>query len=429
MKIKSLLIVLTMMSMNLIVLAGDSGNRPEKCGVIENTKRRLAENPGLAEQMARDEESLQQMLANSSLSRTESSNTVHTIPVVVHVVYKTSSQNISDAQILSQIDVLNEDFGKRNTDTSSVPQVWKPLASTTNFQFCMASTDPLGNPTNGIERRSTTVSSFSTNDDVKHYANGGMDAWDVSRYFNIWVCNLGGGLLGYAEFPTSSPSSTYGVVIIYNSFGRVGTLSYPYNKGRTATHEIGHCFNLRHIWGDDSGACTGGDAVADTPNQGDATYGCGTWPAYDACTGSTGNGYMWMNYMDYTDDRCMYMFTTGQASRMNSAMSTYYPSLFTSTACESPTSISNTPDNFSFSIYPNPSNGMLNMDFTGTRELGTFVNVQVVDALGKIVLEKQILKPNGQVSQLDLTGSSAGVYFVKVFNNEFNKSVRLSITN
>lgn len=422
---RNLLVALMACSLSF-AYAGENSPGPQKCGIVESTKRLNQENPGREGLMLRDEQYLQQTIASGQNSR--SSNTIYTLPVVVHVVWRTSAQNISDQQILSQIDVLNEDFGHRNLDTSSIPSVWRSISSASNFQFCMARTDPNGNATNGIERRQTTVNSFSTNDDVKHYATGGLDAWDTRHYFNIWVCNLGNGILGYAEFPTSQASNTYGVVILYDSFGRTGVVSYPYNKGRTATHEIGHCFNLKHIWGDDGSACSGTDNVSDTPNQGGETYGCLTFPANDNCNTTT-NGYMFMNYMDYSDDRCLYMFTNGQNTRMNTAMTAWYSDLLASGKCESPVGIPGAPDDFQLSIYPNPSEGILNLDMTATRDLGKSIDLTIHDALGKIVYTQKLENPVGVIHQVNLQPFGKGIYFVNLSNSEFRKTVRVSILN
>jgi hypothetical protein len=258
-----------------------------------------------------------------------------TLPIVVHVVYNTAGQNISNAQIISQIDVLNKDFGRTNTDAVNTPTAFAAVAANTNIQFCLAQRDPMGNPSTGIERRSTTVTSFSTDDKVKFYAQGGLDAWDPTKYLNLWVCNFGGGLLGYGEFPTGTVSNTFGAVIQYNAFGNTGNVAAPFNLGRTATHEFSHCFNLFHIWGDDGGACTGSDLCADTPNQADATSGCFTFPKTDACS-TTAPGIQFMNYMDYSDDNCMNMFTNNQSTRMNAVLNVApYNSLKTSNGCMS----------------------------------------------------------------------------------------------
>jgi hypothetical protein len=184
------------------------------------------------------------------------------------------------------------------------------LIGNAQLVFCLAKRTPTGAATTGIERRSTTVTSWSTNDNIKYYSLGGLDAWNANSYLNIWTGKLGGGLLGYATFPGGTLAKD-GVVLLFSSVGSLAspsTLIANYNLGRTATHEVGHWFNLRHIWGDDGGACSGSDLVDDTPNQGSENYGC---PAANKLSICTNTYEMWMNYMDYTDDRCMYMFSVG----------------------------------------------------------------------------------------------------------------------
>ena len=263
--------------------------------------------------------------------------TTVTIPVVVHVLYNASNTNanISAGQILSQIQVLNRDFSRTNSDTVNTPAPFRPLAANTGIQFCLAQRDPNGNPSSGIERRQTTIVTFTANDAMKHFAQGGLDAWDVTQYLNIWVVDFGNsGLLGYGEFPTGTPSQTYGAVVQYNAFGNTGNVIAPYDLGRTCTKEVSHCLNLYHIWGDDGNACTGTDYCADTPNQAGPTSGCFTFPHTDACTPS-GNGIMFMNYMDFSDDTCMNLFTQNQSARMNAVLSTTpYNTLTTSSGCQ-----------------------------------------------------------------------------------------------
>jgi hypothetical protein len=240
-----------------------------------------------------------------------------TIPVVVQVVYKTAAENISVAQIKSQIDVLNRDYRAKNTDKSKVPPVWKGLVSDVSVQFALATKDPNGKPTTGITRTKTTKASFGTDDSVKSSATGGVNAWPTDKYLNIWVCTLANGILGYAQFP-GGPKKTDGVVILNTAFGTKGTASAPFNLGRSATHEVGHWFNLRHIWGDTED-CSGSDFVADTPNAAGPNFGKPKFPHVTCSNGP--NGDMFVNYMDYVDDDTMFMFTTQQVVRMQAALS------------------------------------------------------------------------------------------------------------
>lgn len=234
------------------------------------------------------------------------------IPVVVHVVYNEESENISEAQIESQISVLNQDFRAQNPNRSKVPEIWEGLIADTNIQFTLATEDPAGDTTTGITRTRTDKPSFGVDDSVKSATTGGVDPWPTDRYLNMWVCKLAGGLLGYAQFP-GGPPETDGVVILNTAFGTTGTATAPFNGGQTATHEVGHFLNLYHIWGlyDD---CTGGDMVADTPNAAGPNYGEPSFPHVSCNNGP--NGDMFINFMDYVNDSAMFMFTPQQVARM-----------------------------------------------------------------------------------------------------------------
>ena len=237
-----------------------------------------------------------------------------TIPVVVHVLYSTAAENISDAQIASQIAVLSEDYHKLNADAGSVPAPFAGLSADTGIQFVLAKRNPSGLAKTGIERKSSITTSWGTADNIKSTATGGLNAWDVSKYLNLWVGTIGSGILGYAQFPGRA-AATDGAVISPVYFGRTDTVISPYNLGRTASHEVGHWLNLNHIWNDDNGACTGTDNIADTPNQGAENYGKPVFPHVSCSNGP--NGDMFMNYMDYVDDNAMFIFSTGQSPRMN----------------------------------------------------------------------------------------------------------------
>ncbi len=301
---------LTILLAAFMLLAGRvQAQQVRICGANEVLLRQLQEDPALRQRLDEIEAHTNQFIQSGGLQ----DRVVVTIPVVVHVVWNTTAQNVSEAQIQSQLDVLNADFRKLNADVANTPAAFAGLAADCELNFCLAARTPSGAATTGIERKQTSVTSFSTNDNVKYASTGGLDAWDATKYLNIWVCNLSGGVLGYAQFP-GGPAATDGVVITYTGFGTNGTATAPFNLGRTGTHEVGHWVNLYHIWGDDGTSCTGSDQCADTPNQADENYGCPAFPAVSCSNGP--NGDMFMNYMDYTDDACMFMFTTGQKARM-----------------------------------------------------------------------------------------------------------------
>lgn len=233
-----------------------------------------------------------------------------TLPVVVHIVYRTEAENISDDQVHSQIEVLNQDFMATNTDIGQVPAPFQAFIGNPQIQFQLAE--------NGIIRQPTQQGSFGVDDTVKSSATGGSDPREPRRYLNIWVCTLRQSLLGYAQFP-GGPPETDGVVILNRAFGTRATAAAPllpqFNKGRTATHEIGHYLNLSHIWGESRlNNCTDSDSVDDTPNQFGPNTRKPIFPLV-SCSGSQ-NGDMFMNYMDYVDDDSMFMFTQGQVVRM-----------------------------------------------------------------------------------------------------------------
>jgi hypothetical protein len=308
----------------------------ESCGTTDYLKQQLITDPDLKSRMDAIEKGMALQLGdNKTVQRL--SSTVITIPVVVHVVYNLPEQNISDAQIQSQIDVLTEDFTKTNADIINVPAAFQSAAANANIQFVLAKRDPNGNATNGITRTYSSITSFSSNNYVKFASYGGHDAWPTDQYLNIWVCNLG--LCGYATYPGTSPSVD-GVVVKYNCFGRTGTLQTNYNKGRTTTHEVSHWLNVYHIWGD---ATCGDDLVGDTPSQEKANYDHPAFPLMSSCSINS-NGDMFMNYLDYTADDVRSMMTQGQANRINATLSGPRASLLTSLGAISPSgSICNVP--------------------------------------------------------------------------------------
>jgi len=264
------------------------------CASQEVLEAQLAADPTLAIRMNQIE-AFTQKVSSSKLV-----NGKIVIPVVVNVLYRTAAENISAAQIQSQIDVLNKDFTATNSDFGNVPALFAGVAANVDITFELVN----------IVRKSTTKTSWGTRDAMKKSKQGGINPTSPTTTLNLWACTIGGGILGYAQFPGGS-SSTDGVVIDSKYFGLSSAASYPYNLGRTASHEVGHWMNLRHIWGD---ANCGSDLVSDTPTHDSANYGVPTYPHYSTCTGTPVE--MTMNYMDYTDDRGMYMFTNGQKARM-----------------------------------------------------------------------------------------------------------------
>jgi hypothetical protein len=268
------------------------------CAAEDVLKSQLAADPALRLRMQEIEAFTSKVITNGETFRNAAGEMI--VPVVVHVLYNRAQENISDAQVSSQIEVLNEDFNLLNKDISKVPQIFSASTGNTGIRFLLVQTI----------RKQTPVTTWLANDDMKNNAKGGSDVVDPGHKLNIWVCNLGDGLLGYAQFPGGNPA-TDGVVVGYFCFGRTGKLEKRFDKGRTTTHEVGHWMNLRHIWGD---VYCGNDLVGDTPQATIYNFGCPSFPKYNNCRSKEIE--MTMNYMDYTDDACMFMFTNGQSDRM-----------------------------------------------------------------------------------------------------------------
>jgi hypothetical protein len=322
--------VFTLVSLLFFIsLAAQQNNRTvnNKCGTMQRLELSLQKNPSLREKFEQKRIQFNRIASiRSHNNNARLGGTVY-IPIVFHIVLP-NPNIVTDAQIQAQLDTLNRDFFGANGDSIKIPSYFKPLFGKSNIQFSFAQRTPDGDVTDGIDRVSTTQPGFTFDDHVKHSYSGGTDSWDPGKYYNIWICELTGGILGYGTFPddVGAPVADQGVVIDYRCLP--GGSFTSYNGGKTLTHETGHYFNLYHIWGDDDGACTGTDYVDDTPNQADASSGCYSGIRTDACT--PGNGIMYQDYMDYTDDPCLVMFTSEQVDRMETALETYRPSLLTS---------------------------------------------------------------------------------------------------
>lgn len=297
------------------------------CAAHDVLQRQIANDPERGRRLDALERFIQERTATmkgkpGTGGETPTTRGLVSIPVVVHVVLP-KAEAVSDAQIHSQISVLNADFQKKNAELSK-----SSVYLAGNNSSVVADCQVEFTIQKIIRLSGGPVATFGTNDDVKFTSRGGSDAINATTALNMWVCDLSSGYLGYAQFPGGA-SATDGVVIDYQAFGTTAT--YPmyadFNKGRTATHEVGHWLNLRHIWGDSR---CGNDYVGDTPQHDGANYGCPGESDKSFCKGTVSKD-MWMNYMDYTNDACMYMFTVNQKERMDvtlaNARSSYYSTM------------------------------------------------------------------------------------------------------
>jgi hypothetical protein len=257
------------------------------------------------------------------------------IPTVFHIVYNTPQQNIPDSVIQRQLQIMNDDFQRKNADTINTPLEFQGVTGKMDIQFCLAQQTPTGSGTTGIVRVSTNVTGFNSPttyavpDPVKHTNSGGSDAWDTEHYLNIWICNLNGST-AYSAPPGNFLPDDEGIVCKYQHVGWSNV--YPYGRGRSIVHELGHYFCLKHIWGDDQGACNGTDYIGDTPNQANYSTNCPNFPLTDACTPNS-PGVMYMNYMDYSEDGCRNMFSAGQTAYMLSCITSMRAGFLNAQGC------------------------------------------------------------------------------------------------
>jgi hypothetical protein len=400
------------------------------CRSTEYRKQQFKANPDLAQVVAAIETSTANQIKSRPIivtggsvggaSNNLSNNTtvpVITIPVIVHIVYQNAAENISDAQVESQIVVLNTDYQKRNADTSEIPFYYRSLAANCGFRFGLAQVDTNGQATTGIVRRHTDVTSFNIDDGIKYTASGGDDGWDRDRYLNVWVGNLTGGILGYSSI-VGGQKVTDGVVVLYTAFGTNGTAAAPFNRGRTTTHEVGHWLNMIHTWGDDS---CGDDEVADTPPQEGPDYGdpdgiiltCGNEPY----------GNLYQDYMDFTDDIGMHLFTYGQRARMRTLFSPggfRYP-LLSSTV---PVVVDSTEAEIGpaggITAFPNPTVSGVTVKLADPSSVGGLL--EVYDQLGRRVA---VVRITSSVLQLDVSGWASGVYFIRVGGGKNGETYKL----
>ena len=329
------------------------------------------------------------------------------IPVVVHILYNSAALNISDEQVRSQLAALNRDFRRQNWDSSNTPARFRNLAADTHIEFVLATADPYGGPTNGIVRKQTNVAEWTNDDKIKFSASGGDNAWDSRYYLNIWVGKLRR-LMGYSSAP-GSPADRDGIVINSSAFGTINTVA-PYGLGRTAVHEAGHWLGLQHIWGD---SYCGSDGVDDTPQQGNFTPGCPTG-FRTSCSNGT-NGDMYMNYMDFTYDACINLFTKGQSARMRAGFLQGGPRymITTSRGLDSawtngkPAEATTATAPVAVKLYPNPAVNSISLHSGDASLAGK--NLRIVNMNGVTVLQT---RAGSNIHVIDISRLPAGQYMI-----------------
>jgi hypothetical protein len=398
-------------AISFIIVSVCAAQRP--CASSDYLEQQKLQNPGLASQLSAAESFINNQYAPATKMGGEVSSNLIRIPVVVHVLYNNASQNISDEQVKSQIDALNRDFRKQNSDTANIPARFKSLAADVQIEFVLATADPNGRATSGIVRRQTAVSAWTMDDKIKSTSQGGDDAWDSKSYLNFWVGNLRS-LLGYSSTLVCTADKD-GIVIHFDAFGTINT-NAPYNLGRTATHEVGHWLGLKHIWGD---TYCGDDAVDDTPKQGNFTSGCPNSFRSSCSNGSMGD--MYMNYMDFTNDACLNMFTKGQKERMLSLFGAggVRNSFLSSKGLDQPWNhtaaitdvVVSQATNIKF--YPNPSITEVVVSFSNENWIGK--TIRIIDINGLVLQSVQV---TSAAQKIDVSKLKSGIYFLQGATDE-----------
>lgn len=392
------------------VCVGFQSFSQEKCSMDEYVKQQVNENTSLKTRLEEIDVFTKQRLSTSNgTHRVNGVPAIIKIPVVFHVLYHTPDQNIPISTIERLIAALNRDFNKRNFDTTNTPLAFKPYAAAMDFEFKLATMDPQGAGTNGIIRKYTPLNYWMSDDKMKFSSSYGDDAWDSKSYLNIWVCNMRD-VLGYSTLPGMDPSKD-GIVLSFEDIFKARGTSPTRNDFRTIVHEAGHWVNLYHIWGEDY---CGDDKVDDTPKQSSYTPGCPNGVRI-SCS-NTAPGDMYMNYMDFTDDVCMNMFTIGQKKRArvlfepggsrNSIL--HSKGLNTSTIEAAPL-----PDFYPkwlhVKLYPNPASSIINLYFEyDQRWMGR--PMQILDVSGKVVMSQIIYS---KIQTIDVSRLTAGIYFIR----------------
>lgn len=380
---------------------------------------RLKENTSLAENISRIESFVRKNIAENETTAARGEEAVIKIPVVVHILYHYPTEKVSDEQVRTQIEALNQCFRRRNADTVKTPSYFKPFAADCNIEFQLATSAPGKKSTTGIIRKYTPVTEWEADDKMKYSAQMGDDAWDAKSYLNIWVCNLNR-VAGYASVPGDAADKD-GVVIGINAFGTINTQP-GYEMGKTAVHEVGHWLGLKHIWGDDY---CGDDGVADTPKQ--AGYNIECPSGINVTCGSNPYGDMYMNYMDLTNDGCMNLFTQGQKARMRSH---FQPggarySILSSTGLNPPLIYEipvpeEDPKWLHPQLFPNPATNQFTLDLAyDVRWLGKVLHI--INLQGQTVMTLTI---SNKTQVIDISKLQAGVYFLAT-KREDGLSVKL----
>lgn len=384
----------------------------------------------LQENLKHDHVSKKRALVKKEISKIISeadqvqSREIFTIPIVIHVVWNKQSEMLTEERIQSQIDILNDDFRNQNGFLLSIPEEFRDMAADCEIEFCLATQTPEGNPTHGILWKETTISEIGTLKEntgrrrVFYDQFGGSDSWDPESYLNIYVCDVGDDILGYSSYPGSPQfPEEDGIVIDYLYFGNINNPgASPYDNGRTLTHEAGHYFNLLHIWGPHvNSGCDEDDEVEDTPLQSEIYYDCPKGPR-----SSCGSSDMFMNYMNYTPDECLLMFTEGQKERIVATMLGPRIKLLESQGCQPS---NGTDDLEQIQVYASIENNEIRISSEDFFREEIQYRLYSID--GKLIFEGE---SKGYIDEsVDSSQLAPGIYILKMVSGDNRRSEKLMV--
>ena len=411
----------------------------QKCATEMLLQQKLNSDPSLRNTYLQQQQILNE---NAALIQTRGiaarTNSSRTIPVVFHVLLNQSQINQLNGtaginkRIVSQMDALNRDFNAKNTDITNVPAAFQPKVGNMDIAFALAHRDPQGKSTSGVDivvQNSSVDGFFAGSGNERDAGMGGVDPWDKEHYLNIWVVNItgfGGGVLGFTLSPTNEPvfNQVRGVTLDYGAlgqnYGSQGFFIADADSGRTLVHEVGHFFELVHIWGLTDN-CSDDDGVGDTPKQETSNFGCPSFPLFDDCTAG-GDGIMFMNYMDYCVDKCLLMFTNGQVAKVNASLNDGNKTLGESgNRAEWPDIVNNTAAEDNIAIYPNPSTGIFAIRNTNSK----LQRVVITDMTGQTVWAKNM---NGESDlTINISDKAKGIYAVHCLSQDGTVTSKITI--
>ncbi len=386
-----------------------------RCGQQSLSDIIHSQNPKLDSILRENEFEIQRWISSNKKNATIQS--VITIPVVFHVLYNTTEQNLPDEQLVNQLDVMNRDFRRQNPDSVLTPTRFKPISADTEIEFCLAQQTPDGQPTNGIIRKDVNQSNIGSTKNYYQPNLGGTQIWDPRYYLNVWICEINDTLLGFTYLPGEAQPNFDGVVLNYKVCGDGLPTKPPYNKGRTLVHEVGHWLGLQHPWGPKEG-CNYDDAISDTPLQEKPNSGCPNQPVISCNNGP--NGDMYMNYMDYTYDNCQTAFTYGQRDRMQGTLNTTRKLLLNSNGCSLPDTTA--PFVEFVEVLSNPITTLLTLRFN----LSSTQNAEILiyDITGKLIYVENKTVEIERI-YIDFSVFQAGSYIVKALTSTVQSTFKI----